>query len=133
MNYQQQWPTHWQCGCGADHPAKCECGCDQGCSGGPPPWTPCPPPPVPPVITGPIIGVTDGTPAKPGEVGEYLMGTATGTFPPTTGGTLTEVNTAPLVVPAGDWDVQALLILYPGPGPVYVSSASFAVNPVPDG
>ena len=67
-----------QCGCGWD---QCQCGC-----GG---WQcqPCPPA----GIRGPIIGVTDGSDAAPGEVGEWLQSTS--------GGNVT--TAAPAIFPAG--------------------------------
>ena len=60
------------------------------------------PPPPPGTGTGPIIGVTDGSVAAPGEVGEVLCGSAVGTIP---AGTLNSI-VAPLTLTPGDWDVQ---------------------------
>lgn len=108
---QQNWPGFpgppW--GWSGGHGPGCHCG---HC---PPPqecWPPaCPPQPGwdwnwrPPfgAIRGPIIGVTDGSFANPGEVGEYIHGTSTLTITAAQSGVPQFV--APLVIPPGDWTV----------------------------
>lgn len=96
------------------HQSPCNCG-----SGTWPP--PCPPGPGwdwnwrPPhgAIVGPIIGVTDGSQAKPGEVGEFLSGIIPNTDVPMPPGTAAGANATgvavvtPLVIPPGDWDVTS--------------------------
>jgi len=53
----------------------------------------------------PLLGVTDGSSAQPGQVGEIIQGSATNVaFNP---GGVSYV--APLTLPPGDWNVQALM------------------------
>lgn len=94
------WGWHHGPGCGCGHcgpfPPECR--------------PPCPPAPGwdfnwrPPVgaIRGPIIGVTDGSFAKAGEVGEYLY--AKNTLTITAAQTGVPQFLASLVIPPGDWD-----------------------------
>lgn len=88
-------------------------------------------------ITGPIIGVTDGSDAAPGQVGEFLHGvTQIATSPGVT--VLTTVS--PLTVPAGDWDLWASMYLSDTSG-IYDSQnhvaragvSAFWLNPQPTG
>jgi hypothetical protein len=58
----------------------------------------CPPPP--PATTGPIIGVVDGSSARPGEVGEVMRITVQGNF--TDVSQVQAVST--LILSPGDWD-----------------------------
>jgi|SRR5215472_5404964 len=51
----------------------------------------------------PLIGVTNGSSAQPGQVGEVLTGTANMSL---VAGNQT-LNVAPMTLPPGDWDVQA--------------------------
>lgn len=76
------------------------------------PW--CPPGPGwdwnwrPPLgaIRGPIMGVTDGSHAKPGEVGEYIH-FASGQPGVILNSSGNAVTITPLIVPPGDWIVEA--------------------------
>lgn len=73
---------------------------------------PCVPPPCvpPPIVRAPLMGSTDGLAAGPGEVGEFISGTASITWniPANTPNTGAQYC-LPLTVPPGDWDVQASL------------------------
>lgn len=92
MNYYQQWGWHGH-----------GCGCQQCCP--PQECFPCPPT-FPCALRGPIIGVTDGTFAKPGEVGEFLSGSnGNGTDMAYTPGVVSQAIVSPLSLPPGDWDV----------------------------
>jgi hypothetical protein len=66
------------------------------------------PPPPPSAGTGPIIGVTDGSVAAPGEVGEVLRSTVNGSV--TSGGGFSATFQALSLTP-GDWDVDGDLFL----------------------
>lgn len=91
------------------------------------PFPPCPPfPPRP--INGPIIGVTGGTAARPGEVGEYLVGSSTVSFVLNAG--TQSILAQPLIIPPGDWDVQATLYVQTT---VTFDGISFFLNPLPAG
>lgn len=70
-----------------------------------PPFPPICPPFPPRPINGPIAGVTDGSAARPGEVGEYVMGTSAVNvvIDPAEHTYLAQ----PLVLSPGDWDIQA--------------------------
>ena len=46
-------------------------------------------------------GVTDGSDAAPGEIGEFMSANGTGPIP-----TATPIDVVSLVLPAGDWDVS---------------------------
>jgi hypothetical protein len=72
----------------------------------PPPCPPCPPFPRPP-LTGPIAGVTGNNAARPGEVGEFIMGTTTINIP--VNAAQQTILAQPLIIPPGDWNVQAYL------------------------
>jgi hypothetical protein len=63
------------------------------------------PPPPPSAGTGPIIGVTDGSDAAPGEVGEWMTSQVTGTISQNAG--LATYQT--LTLTPGDWDCWAQL------------------------
>jgi hypothetical protein len=139
------WPTHpiWPpenpCQCGGD-PNRCTCGCHGGGSpgqcqsdifqcwsqvemlkkivadiigeiGGP-------------IKTGPIQGVTDGSNAQPGEVGEYYQNIMNVNF---NSGTQTQ-NVAAGVLPPGDWDAYAMFI-----ADLALSTAAFYLVPQPAG
>lgn len=72
-------------------------------------------------------GVTDGSNAAPGQVGEFLLGRSTFPFlatPNVTTGTIT-----PLVVQPGDWDIWGVM----DSGGVAVTGVSFVLAPVPVG
>lgn len=57
-----------------------------------------------PVINQPIVmGVTDGSNAASGEIGEFLNSTASSNAPNANGNTTVQVNS--LLIPPGDWDV----------------------------
>src|SRR5262249_31128420 len=59
-----------------------------------------------PIKTGPIQGVTDGSEAKPGEVGEYLQTTTTITYPAATSSVQ---NISAAIIPPGDWDLYSMV------------------------
>lgn len=86
----------------------------------PPPWwncppswwnccPPCPPPSPfpPPPLAGPIVGVTDGSDAAPGQVGEYVTAQASRTYPASPSNTTSSVSV--MVIQPGDWDIYAML------------------------
>lgn len=121
-------PPAW---CGhPGHPDWCDCGC------GPP----CPPSTVDAwremarfkdmlrsiidemgITAKPMQGVIDGSDAKPGEVGEFIHGSAQlnyGASPAVVDG-----NVAPLVVPPGDWDLFGIVTISSGVGVISVTLA----------
>lgn len=55
----------------------------------------------------PLLGVTNGSNAQPGQVGEFIS--ATGSFPYTAYSSTTSVTLTPIVVQPGDWDFRATL------------------------
>lgn len=75
-------------------------------------WWPPPPQPFPRIP--PIVGVTDGSTAAPGEVGEVLTVTVAGTLSSSDGW---DDQQESLTLPPGDWDVWFNLIMTDiGPG-----------------
>lgn len=72
----------------------------------------------------PLIGVTNGTDAQPGQVGEWVRLTNSFTVP---GGNNTTVINMGVLQP-GDWDCWAWLGMQ-----MVLNDASFALNPVPAG
>lgn len=63
-----------------------------------------------PSVGGTVMGVTDGSSAAPGFVGEVIKQTTTGSLVVTAGtGNPTTFNA--LVVPPGDWNIQGMLTL----------------------
>lgn len=70
-------------------------------------WLPAAPPPPAPPLNGPIIGVTDGSDAAPGMVGEYVSAVNTVAPPmtPTNSPTGISAIQAQIVLSPGDWDV----------------------------
>lgn len=82
-----------------------------------------------PIKTGPIQGVVDGSPAAPGQVGEFISGTAAFSYgagvPPAGNPWLGTVS--PLVVPPGDWDIGLV-----GASP-YNVGGGVEVQPLPTG
>lgn len=93
----------------------------------------CPPPnfcvvPCPPrAITGPIVGVTDGSDAAPGMVGEWQTFSQNITFPAYPGNLTTVVPLA--VMQPGDWDFHA----HCGPQGGNLRAVDFLLDPVPLG
>jgi hypothetical protein len=74
----------------------------------------------------PLQGVTDGSNAQPGDIGEYLQGNAQlnyAAYPTNTLG-----NVAPLVIPPGDWDIWSSASTTTAFGTVI-----FYLNPLPTG
>jgi hypothetical protein len=55
----------------------------------------------------PLVGVTDGSKAAAGIVGEYISGTQV--IPVTNAATVT-YTPVPVTIPAGDWDVEASIL-----------------------
>jgi hypothetical protein len=76
-------------------------------------------------------GVTDGSDAAAGQVGEYLTASSSGSVGLGTGAV---VNIATLPLTAGDWDVQGNIIFNPTGAATYaaasVNTASAALGPV---
>ena len=76
-------------------------------------------------------GVTDGSDATAGQIGEYLTASSSGAVTPGSGGIN---NIATLALTAGDWDVQGNVIFNPTAGVTYaacsVSTASGAIGPI---
>lgn len=65
----------------------------------------CSPSPAP--LRGPIIGVTNGAVANPGEVGEFVRGTSVGPYNiTTTAGGQQTIQVSLMVLPPGDWDLE---------------------------
>lgn len=81
--------------------------------------------PVPPA---PRLGVTDGSVAAPGEIGEFITGSDILSYPINTTG-VTIGMLSPLVVPPGDWDLIANLETSTNTG----TGAYFMVSPIPAG
>lgn len=77
-----------------------------------------------PIHTGPIQGVTDGSDAAPGMVGEWVSLTQTMSYPAGGG---TQVYSMGVLQP-GDWDMQAFC----NPE-TDVSTLQFYLNPIPAG
>lgn len=79
-------------------------------------WLPSAPPPPAPPLNGPIIGVTDGSNAAAGMVGEIITHSWTGSVNAIPNGTASGVNAfstaqfmgggTGLQIPPGDWQVQ---------------------------
>lgn len=82
--------------------------------------------PVPPPApgTGPIIGVTDGSDAAPGEVGEFIASSTTVNFPSTPNNAV--VSAA--VLQPGDWDCYAGFL----PN-AWLAGCVIGLSPVPAG
>jgi hypothetical protein len=72
-----------------------------------------------------IQGVTDGSNAKAGFVGEFLTGSAQINFP---AGVSTTTPVQPLVVSPGDWDISAYMI-----PSVAVNFLGLVLSPIPAG
>lgn len=123
---QQHWPPGPPWGWGPCPPFP-----PFGC---PPNRPPCPPGPGwdwnwrPPLgaLRGPIIGVTDGSTPRPGEVGEYLYGTNSITITVAQSGISQFV--APLIVPPGDWTCT----LVAGAGDI-MEGFNASLDPIPPG
>jgi hypothetical protein len=90
------------------------------------------PPPPPSAGTGPIIGVTDGSDAAPGEVGEFV--TAFTSFNFAAYPTDTAGSVSVLVVQPGDWDLRVFtnfstaiggVAVYLSPSPAGISNNMF--------
>jgi hypothetical protein len=73
----------------------------------------------------PIIGVTDGSWAQPGQVGELLTGGGSDNFNP---GGISYV--APLTLTPGDWNLQGLMAVSSGTGPSDLAGAYFGTSVV---
>lgn len=124
---QQDWVwdgANWQwSGCCPPTPPPC-----------PPPWwwsvAPCPPPvappSLPPPLTGPIIGVTDGSNAAAGQVGEFIS--AESSFPYTAYPNITNANLSVIIIQPGDWDLWASLQVSTA-----IGGALFYLSPIPTG
>lgn len=95
------------------------------------------PSPPPSAGSGPILGVTDGSDAQPGQVGEFVS--ASSSIPYTAYPTATQVVVSSIVLQPGDWDVWGLVTfttnigiaaLYLSPQPAGLSNAMVAINAV---
>lgn len=82
------------------------------------------PPPPPSAGSGPIRGVTDGSNANPGDVGEYIELSQNVNVPATP----TQIPVSIGVLQPGDWDCF-LWVIYNAP----VTSGEFWLNPQPPG
>jgi hypothetical protein len=74
----------------------------------------------------PMQGVTDGSNALPGNIGEFVTGTATMSYAAYPA--VTTTNVAALVVPPGDWDIQSY-----GLASTVVGGISYDLAPLPAG
>lgn len=74
----------------------------------------------------PIKGVTDGSNAKPGEVGEFVTGSATMNYAAYPSDTTSLIST--LVIAPGDWDIWAWVETS-----TPVGAAAFSLSPLPAG
>lgn len=96
--------------------------CNCGCSSYPCACQPCPPYP-PPAIPG-LRGVTDGSQAKAGQVGEVITQTYTGTITTAAPTALFQVIT----LPPGDWDVRSWLVWQDNVWPAGVFVTAMALS-----
>lgn len=85
------------------------------------------PQPPPSAGSGPIIGVTDGSSAAPGEVGEFATGSGTMAYSGTASANVIG-SISPLVLQPGDWDIGAYMT-FTSP----VGGAYYILQPVPPG
>jgi hypothetical protein len=76
----------------------------------------------------PMQGVTDGSNAAPGNIGEFMTATANATF---AAGVVTTTTLSPIVIPPGDWDLWSfseqtvetgIVWYYASPQPVGVTN-----------
>jgi hypothetical protein len=72
------------------------------------------------------MGVTDGSNAAAGQIGEFLYAETSGTLSITSGGT--NVTIVDLAISAGDWDVSGLAAFLPGPGMINLCNAYYFLN-----
>jgi hypothetical protein len=87
------------------------------------------PPPPPSAGSGPIIGVTDGSVAAPGQVGEVLSSLLSGTFTGAISGTsASQTALSIMTLTPGDWNVQYWLQVNAD-----IQGAAFALGPSPAG
>lgn len=84
------------------------------------------PTPPPGQMTGPIIGVTDGSVAGPGEVGEVLRNIVTGTVGVSAG--LGSASIAALTLTPGDWDVQTNIQFTDNTTNLYMNGLKLDIN-----
>lgn len=131
MNQMMRWRSHCTCGC---NPCRCDDWCQDWCDpcaglsaeqraclkqllrevaneGG---------------LFGPIHGVTDGSDATPGDVGEFIQ--VTQNVPYAGYPTITNTTVSLIVLQPGDWDLNCTL----GPSTV-VGGAQFYLSPNPTG
>lgn len=85
------------------------------------------PPPPPSQGSGPLLGVTDGSSAAPGIIGEFIEGSGTFAYPGSPNITSGSIST--LVAQPGDWDFWAYATFGPGP----IGGAEFYLQPSPPG
>lgn len=78
-----------------------------------------------PATSSVLAGVTDGSNAAPGYVGEFITGNSAFNYP---AATYTTFNLTPLVMPAGDWNMWAFMGVSTA-----IDSATFYLNPIPLG
>ena len=84
------------------------------------------PSPPPSQGSGPILGVTDGSNAQPGQVGEFVTGTASLAY--AANPAITQNVNSLIVLQPGDWDVRAF-----GQTSSAFGVAQFYLSPVPAG
>lgn len=129
---------------GGPHPDWCDCGCDPcTCGGGMPNWSQDAircwnemqqfRQMVQEIVQGElarggtaIVGVTDGSDAKPGEVGEFI--TAKSAVPYAAHPANTNTNISPIVIPPGDWDIWVKMDFT-----TQIGAVTIILSPKPDG
>lgn len=78
-------------------------------------------------------GATDGSVARPGMVGEYIARHVNGTYTAAP----QQQTVSAIVLPPGDWDIQASCHITQTPGSgggqLDMTGAGFALNPIPAG
>jgi hypothetical protein len=82
------------------------------------------PPPPPSAGTGPIIGVSDGSDAAPGEVGEFVKFALAGNY---NAAAQTQQISAGVLQP-GDWDIRGTVYFE-----TFIEGVLMYLNPVPAG
>jgi len=73
----------------------------------------------------PLIGVTNGSAAQPGQVGEFVQWSGTGTIPVTQGASQ---SLSTLVLQPGDWDMESSAIIMGD-----FTTFGYYLNPIPPG
>jgi hypothetical protein len=77
--------------------------------------------------SGPITGITDGSNAASGIVGEYVSANPGSSVAPVTSGV--DITITSISLTAGDWDVYGTACFSPGTGTVSFFSVGISLNP----